>query len=478
MKRKTIYIFAAVMIILVSIWLAFIRTSTFDAIPPKLDTSTLLPLPNTSSTITLPIYVPIETVRDFLQSKIPQQFSGTETERVIDTPILRVSATTSWAVKRTNLTLVSNDGLTLTSNISGEGHIYVKRLGRVLRAKLSGSFGVVARPVITTNWRLSVPNLRLTARLGTAKVRILGGWFNVREIAQSKLNRETKKLSSILRNQIAEEDFLEVASKKHWRKLCQSFPLGSDTGLWLEVKPVSAQVAQPGITDKNIRLQLGLIAKTRVVARKTMPVCPFPQALVIEPPRSGRVEIAVPAEISYSALQDIISLHVVDKRIGKDVTVTIKDISLRPHGESLLLKTLVVIRHSSWLGTRAEGTLYLSARPMLNTEEQTIKLVDIELDTASRNVLVAIAGEAIEPIVLDAIKGRATVELQPLLGDELQGKANAAIRGLSSSGFALDGKVKDIRLIRLNVGPSHLQLIGSASAKVGAAVQTIEAFGR
>lgn len=478
MKRKTIYFFIAATIILASIWFIFGRTSRFDATPPKLDTSTLLPLPTTTSAITLPIHVPIENVREFLQSKIPQRFSGVKTKRVIDTPILKVSARTSWAVSRSDFTVVSNDRLKLTSNITGDGNVYVKNLGRVLRTNLNGPFSVVAKPIITTNWRLSVPHFQITARLHSAGVRIFGVWFSVKGIVQPKLNQFAAQQSRILRDKIAEADFLEVAAKKHWRELCQSFPLGSDTGLWLEVKPVSAHVAQPEITEKNIRLQLGLVAETRVVARQTVPICPFPQALIIEPPREGRIEIVVPAEIDYSVLQDIVSRQVVDKTIGKDVSITIKNISLRPHGESLLLKTVLVIGTSKWLGTRAEGTLYLSARPILDAEEQTVKLVDIELDTASRSVLVAIAGEAVEPILLGAIKSRATLELQPLLGGELQDRADAAIGGLTSPGFAVDGQVEDIRLIRLNVGPSHLQLIGSARAKVKAAVQTIEAFGR
>ena len=343
----------------------------------------------------------------------------------------------------------------------------------MLQVELKGPLSIVAQPKINPNWRFAVPNLSITAKLEKARVRILRWWVSVHKIIQPRFDKMIKKETQKLKKLIAGNDFLEVAARKHWKELCRSLPLGSDTGLWLEVKPVAARAAQPIIDQDNIRLQLGLDAHTRVVTEQTKPDCPFPRSLIIESPKDGRIETTLPAQIDYLTLKKTFTKQVVGKTIGEDIVLIIEDINIRSHGSSLLLETEIIVLTKGWVDTRVKGTLYLLVQPHLNADEKTITFSNVKLDTSSKNKLVAIVGEAIEPILLNYIKSRATFDLKPVLDGQLRNLANAALTGLSSESLSIDGHVEDIRLARLDVGPSYLQLVATARAKAQATIRKI-----
>ena len=184
-----------------------------------------------------------------MEDNIPKQLSDVKKKRIVDEWFLKVSVTTSWSVQRSDFLITAGDGLHLSSNFSGEAKLDVSKIKGALRVKLHAPLNLVARPVVNSDWRMHVPNLNLSAHLRTAKVRLFGVPFSVRGVAQPKLDDMTRRTSEKLRTIIANDDFLEVAAKKHWKKLCRSYPLGSVSELWLEVRPISVQVAQPIVAD-------------------------------------------------------------------------------------------------------------------------------------------------------------------------------------------------------------------------------------
>ena len=477
MRNKWIFLVVAVAI-LITAWRMFPPDSKFEVAPPKTETSVLPSLEPRPSTITLPIYIPITAVKNYLEQSVRKEYSDSIKKRIINKRFLKVSAQIPWSVKRSNLSLSADKNLLLTSNLAGKAKLHVSKLKKVLQATLKGPLSIVAQPEINPNWRFTVPNLLITAKLKKARVRILGVSVSARKIIQPIFDKKIKKETQKLKKRIAKNDFFEVAAKKHWKEMCRSLPLGSGTGLWLEVKPVAARAAQPVIDQGNIRLQLGLDAHTRVVTEQTKPACSFPTSLIIESPKDGRIEITLPAQIDYLTLKKTFAQQLVGKMIGEGISLKIEDINLRPHGSSLLLETRIIIRTKGWVNTRAKGTLYLLAQPLLNADEKTITFSNVELDTSSQNKFVAIVGEAIETILLNYIKSRATFDLKPKLDVQLRKLANAALKGLSSKSLTIDGHVEDIRLTRLDVGPSYLQLVAAARAKAKATIRKIDPAAR
>lgn len=159
----------------------------------------------------------------------------------------------------------------------------------------------------------------------------------------------TNNLRNGVQNEIANDTSLEKAARMAWKDICGTFLLDKNSGLWVEVKPMRLRAAQPTIDHTNVNLQLGLDAEVRVVTDKNSMSCKFPKSLVIDPPKPGRIELVLPAHADYSWLIDLLTQRVKKDIDVEGVSVQIRSIGLRPHGESLLLE--VRFRH------RQEGGL-------------------------------------------------------------------------------------------------------------------------
>ena len=266
---------------------------------------------------------------------------------------------------------------------------------------------------------------------------------------------------------MARSDFFRQAAREGWKRLCGSTPLGEDSGLWLETKPVVARAAQIRIGRKDIHATIGVELKTRLLTERTQPQCPFPKTLLIEKPKPGGFEIIIPAIIDYETLERVLAEEIVGKSFGKNVSVLIKAIGVRPHGEGLPLETKVAMEADILSGTVARGTLYVLAEPKLNAKEQTITLENVKLETDSQNVVFSMAGKAAEPLLLDAVSRRIPFDLGPKLKELRDGSKNA-ISVLSSENVSVTGKVSRVSLTRLDVGPEHLRLVLTAEGRVRA----------
>ncbi len=455
------------------------RSSELELKQPELDASRLPQIPATVSSVTVPLYVPIESVRHFLEQRIPKRFSDAKTLQVIDDWYLSVDVT-SWEAERSDLVVTAGDGLHFSSHISGEAKLDVSKILGEFPAKVDASVGLSANPIIGTDWRMHVKDLHLTANLKTAEFHVGGVRLSLRSFLQPKLDEKMREIAEELRNEVSTNDFLEDAAREYWQRLCrsQAIDLGSESESWLEARPISALVAQPEVVEGNIRLQLSLIVETKILARESEPHCPFPQALTIEPPREGRVEVTLPVEIDYSTLQAILADNVVGKRFGENISGTVEGVSIGPRGDALLLETRVSVQREALPGQLGEVVLKLLATPILDAERQSIQFTNFELDVASRDALAAVLGNAVEPFLLRIIESRATFDIEPLLGDRLRDKANAAIAGFTFSNLDLEGHVEDISMVGLAVGPEYLQMVVTASGRINAAIHPIEDFGR
>ena len=465
-------------------WFMFGRVSRFDAEEPKAETPPLPPLKAQQSKITLPVSIPIDAVRDILEQTVPREQTGREAYKErIDILIgsTSVDIRIDWKVNRTDFEVAGdNDTLRVKAGVSGQATVRAKYKGPSASADitLQGTASLDARPRLDSKWHLTTPELSMDIRLNRAKVKVGPVSVSVRGKIRPKLNSFAKEQRDKIKRRIAEDGSLRTAAKENWEKFCRSVSLGSDTGLWLEIKPVAARTAQPRISNENISLQLGLDAETRVVTKETNPDCPFPEELFIEAPQLGYIEIVLPVEIDYLTLETALENEIVGKTFGKDISVRVETVSVRPHGGSLLLKVEVAVQvaDGGWFDSRAEGTLYLLARPQLVADSQMITLTDVQLDTASRDVLVAIIGEAVEPLLLRAVEGQTTLDLEPKYR-EIRDRANAALKAFSSDDLAVDGEIEDVRLTSVDVGPDRLRVVANARGRVAVVVRKIPQSG-
>lgn len=475
MGRIILVIFVLGVILAAGVFLSE-NVSRHDAERPTHKTPALEPLAEHLSRATIPVSVPIAAIGEALERKTPKQESGSRKNSLGRS---FAQSELNWNLSRSRLQVLGRSGaLDIATELSGEARATgTIQLARKVDFSTSGdvlaNVSLTASPTLETNWRVS-PNLsevKIDIQKADIPIKRIGN-LDVRGDILPGVRITADALRTQLNQSVARSDFFEQAARKGWKRLCGSTPLGEDSDLWLETRPVVARAAQIRIARKDIRATIGVEVETRILTEQTQPECPFPRTLLLEEPKPGSFEIVMPTIIDYETLERTLAEEVVGKSVGKNISIAIKAIRVHPYGEKLLLETAVAVEAKILSGTEAKGTLYVVAEPKLDAETQTITLENVALDIDSQNVLFSMAGKAAEPLLLEAVSKHLPFDLEPKL-EELRDGAEDAILALSSDNISVTGKVNRVRLTRLDVGSEHLRLVLTAEGRVRARVQAI-----
>ena len=441
-------------------WYLYPSVSTISVERPSTDTAQLQPLRASPSTFSLPIAVPIASFDSHINKLVPKRKSGSKKIKLL-------FSTLRWWVERTPIKIEgSGNKLHLTGRVFGEATLTGIKL--TLNAKIAAS----TKPTIRSDWKVSVPDLRLSAHVTRAK--LVG--ISVRSYVQPQVDKEIGNLRTDIQTKFVSDTSLRKAAQRFWGDICGTFLMDKKSGLWIEVKPLRLRAAQPVIDRTNVNLQLGLDVETRIVTAEKDMTCKFPDSLVIDPPKPGKIELVLPANAEYSWLNQLMNQRVKKEIDVEGISVQIKNIDLSPYGDALLLEVAFSAQTGGWFGARGDGTIYVVAKPVLDKKQQTIVLSDLKLETESSNVLVSVLGEVVEPVLLDALEENATIDLKPQLED-IRAQADGVFETLSTGGLSLNGQVQSIELDRIDVGRDKLRVVAKMNATVSGAMQTVQ-FGR
>lgn len=475
MRKITLVVFVLGVILAAGVFLSE-NVSRHDAEKPTIKTPALEPLAEHLSRATIPVSISIAAVGEALERKTPKQESGSRKNSFGRS---FAQSEINWNLNRSRLQVSGQSGaLSIATELSGEARAKgAIQLARKIDFSASGdvvaSASLTASPTLETNWRVS-PNLsevKIDIQRADIPIKRIGN-LNVRGDILPGVRVAADALRTQLNQSVDRSDFFEQAAKKGWKRLCGSTPLGENSDLWLETRPVVARATQIRIGPKDIRTTIGAEVKTRILTEQTQPECPFPRTLLLEEPKPGGFEIVMPAIIDYEMLERTLAEEVVGKSVGKNISITIKAIRIHPYGEKLLLGTEVAVEAKVLSGTEVKGILYVVAEPELDAETQTITLENVALDIDSQNVLFSMAGKAAEPLLLEAVSKRLPFDLGPKL-EELRHETEDAISALSSENVSVTGEVRQVRITRLDVGPEHLRLVLTAEGRVRARVRAI-----
>ena len=259
-------------------------------------------------------------------------------------------------------------------------------------ADIRGTATILSRPAITANWRME-PNLTAQVAIGDSALSIAGIKIGVSNEVKPMLDRQVNEQVAALQARLRADPFLEQAARRQWAKMCRSVSLGAAGAglpdLWLEVRPTRAFAGQPRIDAQTMTLVIGVQAETRVVPAQTQPDCPFPATLELVPQsEQGRVNIAVPIDVPFTEVNRLLAAQLIGKTFPQDgagpYEATIRAASVAASGDRLLISLRVKAREkASWLGLGAEANVHVWGRPVLDRDQQVLRLTDIALDVDS-----------------------------------------------------------------------------------------------
>jgi hypothetical protein len=471
------------------------------------------PLPPVArqSVIIAPVAVALPAIRDALERAAPRDLSGKP-----DNPLGKLLSKTEigFNVGRSPLAVTGDaNGMTIATSLNGALRITGQvgsqaanlggtitsllndNLGRKVegfagkaldqRADFRGNVAVTSRPSIATNWRLE-PNLTAQVAMGENAVSVSGIKLNVGKEVKPLIDKAVNEQIAALQNRLRNDPFLETIARKEWAKLCRSIPLGGAgsglPNLWLELRPTRAFAAQPRVDADALTLTLGVQADSRIIANENKPSCPFPAKLEIVPPLTqGRVSIGVPIDVPFTEVNRLLETQLKGKSFPEDgsgpVEILVQRAKVAASGERLLISLLVKAKEKkSWFGFGTEATVHVWGKPVLDREQQILRMTDITLAVESEAAfgLLGAASRAAMPYLQAALQKNAVIDLKPFAANARTSieKAIADFRQQSED-VRVEAAVTGLRLADIAFDSKTLRVIAEADGNVRAAVSRL-----
>jgi hypothetical protein len=351
------------------------------------------------------------------------------------------------------------------------------------RTDFRGNVVVTSRPQLTSAWRIE-PNLAGRLDFNDAGTNIAGVKVNLGNEIKPVLDPIVSNQITALLARLRNDPTIERSAREQWTKMCRSIPLGGEkTGLpplWLEMRPVRAAAAQPQVDARNVTITIGVQAETRILPNETKPNCPFPAQLELVPPmQDGVLAVGVPIDMPFTELNRLIEPQLKGRHFPEDgsgpVDVEVLGASLAAAGDRLLISLRVKAREKkSWFGFGTEATVHIWGKPVLDQENQIMRLTDISLAVESEAAfgLLGTAARAAMPYVQKALADKAAIDLKPFANDA-RAKIAAALKEFQqggSNGVRVDASVNGLRLTGIEFDANTLRVIAEANGAVRVAV--------
>ena len=351
------------------------------------------------------------------------------------------------------------------------------------RTDFRGNVVMTSRPQLTSAWRIE-PNLAGRLDFNDAGTNIAGVKVNLGNEIKPVLDPIVSNQITALQARLRNDPTIERSAREQWIKMCRSIPLGGEkTGLpplWLEMRPVRAAAAQPQVDARNVTITIGVQAETRILPNETKPNCPFPAQLELVPPmQDGVLAVGVPIDMPFTELNRLLEPQLKGRHFPEDgsgpVDVEVLGASLAAAGDRLLISLRVKAREKkSWFGFGTEATVHIWGKPVLDQQNQIMRLTDISLAVESEAAfgLLGTAARAAMPYVQKAIADKAAIDLKPFANDA-RAKIAAALREFQqggSNGVRVDASVNGLRLTGIEFDANTLRVIAEANGAVKVAV--------
>ena len=472
-----------------------------------------LPAAPRSSSIVAPIVITLTAIRDAADRGAPRTFAGKA-----DNPVAQIlqNADIGWTASRGPISATgAQDVLSLATPLTGTlkvtgalsakatgavgdalgsllGGDAAKRIGSVnikslnAHAEIKGNVTITARPKLASAWRIE-PNLTAQVTLSDTNLSVSGARVNVPAQVKPLIDKTVADQLDALQARMRNDPAFENNAKLQWAKACRSIPLqdpgtaSSLPALWLELRPTRAIAAQPRIDAAAVTLMLGIEAETRITPTQTRPDCPFPATIDIVPPGPSRISIGVPIDLPFTDINKIVEAQFTGRSFPEDgsgsVDVTVKRASVAASGDRLLISLLVKAKEKkSFVGLGGEANIHIWGKPVLDQEQQTLRLTDIELAVESEAALglLGAAARAAVPHLQKVLADKATIDLKPFTSNA-QSKIAALISDFQKNedGVRIAAEITSLRLADIAFDSKTLRVIAEAAGAINVSITAL-----
>ncbi|PTA66793.1 hypothetical protein C8263_15740 [Deinococcus arcticus] len=429
------------------------------------------------STLTLPVTVPLSSVQEAANARIPKEFARVDETRTFLGGLLSVQV--QGTVTRTG-------HVQLTPTADGSGLVMRVPIRAAFRATPAGS-GTLARdfggeatvsltvtPYVTPAWEAGVRvkgDYTWTDPLSvdlTPGVRI-----SVQSLVDPQVRAQLDRVAAQVEAAVRTGARLRPRAEALWARAAQPWTLPTPEAAYARARPLSLQVTPPRFTPDALKLTLGAgleLAAGLGRAPAPGPVRPLPP-LNTAPRLSPGLDLQVPVRLPYPELSRLATQAAAQKTFPLPVpttpTLRVLGVTLTPAGGRL--NAAVRVQITGPLGLRVGATVDIQGTPALDPAGQTLTLQGVRVTTRREGLTGRVIGYLADARAQAYLQGAARFDLRPQL-DRARAALQARLPFTVAPGVTLQGTVGPLKVRAVQVTPDALLVTGEATGNLAAAV--------
>ncbi|MEI6900254.1 MAG: DUF4403 family protein, partial [Bacteroidota bacterium] len=240
-----------------------------------------------------------------------------------------------------------------------------------------------------------------------------------------------------------------------WNDLQKPIKISDDYPLWARITPVElSTVPLSGLTTGIINQSIGVKAVTELFYGKEPGYKPNPNLpeIKILSRLDNNFTINLPIDISFEHINQLAKQQMLGYKLtqGK-YTITVNDINI--YGNDLNLVVAVKVSGS------VNGTIYLAGKPWYDKSTSTVRIIDLDYEFKTKNVLVKSAGW----IFKHGLKETLQQKLVYPLGDQLK-QTRTEISDFMKENkkfnmFTVSGSIQNLDIDRIMITRESLRVL-------------------
>jgi hypothetical protein len=236
---------------------------------------------------------------------------------------------------------------------------------------------VESRPRLGRDWSL---DLNFTDSFHWSEppvLRVLGREISLTKYAEPSIRRQLGRVRQHALEAARRLDLHDKAAKA-WAQAFEPVQISQDPPIWVQITPASAAFAGVHATSKDLSGSLELTGTAQtLVGQQPAAVTPTPlPPLGNDVTDPGTFDILLPVRVSYDALRDKIMQAVA----ASNAAAMIKEVQIYPSSGKLVIGVRAAKPGDA--DPNAGQWLYLSGKPNVNPDQQSIHMSDLAGDSS------------------------------------------------------------------------------------------------
>ncbi|MBV8214750.1 MAG: DUF4403 family protein [Verrucomicrobia bacterium] len=400
-------------------------------------------LPNEqSSTISVPIRIPLADLSNRLNNSVPPSVSG---QKDFPVPGMDRGSNVDYVIHRGAFGLAPNPGGEIGFSVivdDAHGHLnynwshlhfhIVNHTPWHASCVISGQI----RPEIKPDWQVQ-PNLRANIDVRNANFMIKN--LHVGRFLSERLNERIPQLTDSATPALNHSLALHDRLTDYWTQAFRVFQVSTEPNTYVKFAPKSIRLVQPHSTSDGLLLSGATIDCSCSLFVGDRPQDPTPTPLpaptivaAVEP----KFQMLVPVSISLQEIARVLENKLRGQKLAfpSEAAATIQSIAVGSTGNKLLIRASIEAVDST-LRSHLEGEVTLEGMPVISADGLTLELDQLDYTAESKNELVNLAAWLLKPLVLTQLRSVLVVDLDSQIAAANKAANTELVEKFKSSNF-------------------------------------------